>query len=245
MYKVQASPGKAIELKNGSVVTPVCTLKDEHGGISHIIIDDHCYVLVNRSDERGFATVKHWYPEAVAAMADLPRLHLMGECTDEKPCNACFSGQGLCSDLERSMGDANRYKKGLATYLFRMGAARIEEDVSIPETKDSFRLVISRGTQKPTVGEILQKIYDSELHLRIGWLWDGGLDYSIGSTSNDLWDSTLNKSDIHYTSEKDMANGIEIMADHLATKVPNSDFAKWWNKVIREDNSKVFVVAKI
>jgi len=35
-------------------------------------------------------------------------------------------------------------------------------------------------------GEILQKTYDSEINIRIDWMWDGGLNYSI---SNDIWDS--------------------------------------------------------
>jgi hypothetical protein len=26
----------------------------------------------------------------------------------------------------------------------------------------------------------LQKMYDSEIHVDIGWLWDGGIDVSIG-----------------------------------------------------------------
>jgi hypothetical protein len=27
----------------------------------------------------------------------------------------------------------------------------------------------------------LQKMYDSEIHVDIGWLWDGGIDVSIGN----------------------------------------------------------------
>src|ERR1700692_4650437 len=29
--------------------------------------------------------------------------------------------------------------------------------------------------------EELQKMYDSEIHVAIGWLWDGGIDVSIGN----------------------------------------------------------------
>ena len=72
MYKIQKTPDKEVTLRSGSIVTPVATLKDEHGGISHIIEDDHCYVLVNGSTDRGFATVKHWYTEAVEAIKTLP-----------------------------------------------------------------------------------------------------------------------------------------------------------------------------
>jgi hypothetical protein len=28
--------------------------------------------------------------------------------------------------------------------------------------------------------EELQKMYDSEIHVSIGWVWDGGIDMSIG-----------------------------------------------------------------
>lgn len=72
MYIQQDTPDAKVALRSGSIVAPVATLKDEYGGISHIIVDDHCYVLVNGSLELGFATVKHWYYEAVVAMKELP-----------------------------------------------------------------------------------------------------------------------------------------------------------------------------
>jgi len=72
MYKLQKEADKEAILKNGHAVTPIATLKDEYGGISHIIEDDHCYVLVNGAVDRPFAMVRHWYPEAVEAMKTLP-----------------------------------------------------------------------------------------------------------------------------------------------------------------------------
>jgi len=72
MYKLQEIPDKEVVLRNGSTATPIATLKDEYGGVSHIIEDDHCYVLVNGSYERGFTTVKHWYTEVVEAIKTLP-----------------------------------------------------------------------------------------------------------------------------------------------------------------------------
>jgi hypothetical protein len=32
-----------------------------------------------------------------------------------------------------------------------------------------------------TLEKELQKMYDSEIHVDIGWLWDGGIDVSIGN----------------------------------------------------------------
>ncbi len=73
MYKLQPTPDEEAVLNNGVMLYPVATLKDEYGGISHIVVDDHCYVLVNGSAKGGaFATVSHWYREAVEAMKTLP-----------------------------------------------------------------------------------------------------------------------------------------------------------------------------
>ena len=72
MYKLQKEPDKKVTLKSGSIAIPLATLKDEYGGISHIIEDDHCYVLINGAKDRPFITVKHWYPEAVEAIKTLP-----------------------------------------------------------------------------------------------------------------------------------------------------------------------------
>lgn len=83
MYKLQEKPDKEACLENGSTVRPLATLKDEYGGISHIILDDHCYVLINlhhdqnpppknRNTGKEFTMVRHWYREAVEAIKILP-----------------------------------------------------------------------------------------------------------------------------------------------------------------------------
>jgi hypothetical protein len=71
MYKLQDKPEPFLN-NNGEEVIPIATLKDEYGGVSHIVEDDHCYVLYNGSANRPFQKVYHWYPEAVEAMKKLP-----------------------------------------------------------------------------------------------------------------------------------------------------------------------------
>jgi len=74
MYRVQPNPDPIATLDNGSVLTPLATLKDEHGGVAHIIEDDHCLVLVlnaGRKDDRVQMT-SWWFPEAVEASRTLP-----------------------------------------------------------------------------------------------------------------------------------------------------------------------------
>jgi len=35
-------------------------------------------------------------------------------------------------------------------------------------------------------GEILQRLYQSEINLRIGWIWDGGVAWQLGDKHNGL-----------------------------------------------------------
>lgn len=44
MYK-QTETTPTATLSNEVEITPVATLKDEAGGVAHIWVDDHCYVL--------------------------------------------------------------------------------------------------------------------------------------------------------------------------------------------------------
>lgn len=72
MYVLQEEPDATATLDNGEEATPIATLKDEYGGISHITLDDHCYVLINGSADRPFRTSAWWYREAVEALRTLP-----------------------------------------------------------------------------------------------------------------------------------------------------------------------------
>ncbi len=71
-YILQDKPDPILTLTNGSKCTPVATLKDAYGGVSHIFIDDHCYVLANGCRQQGFTMVTHWYREAAEALKKLP-----------------------------------------------------------------------------------------------------------------------------------------------------------------------------
>ena len=71
MYVIQEKPERTARLVNGSDVKPLATLRDEYGGVSHIITDDHAYVLVNKVIGMGptrFIATPYWYKEAAAAL---------------------------------------------------------------------------------------------------------------------------------------------------------------------------------
>ncbi len=77
MYLVQEHPDLEITLEGGSLVHPICTLADEHGGRAQIVEDDHCLVLC--LCQRGTAgtgleryrPTAWWFKEAVEAVRRL------------------------------------------------------------------------------------------------------------------------------------------------------------------------------
>ena len=82
MYK-QIDTYETVTLNNGSELKPVATLASESGGVAHIYVDDHCYVLglesVDRYSEGGagevFVHPTHYiFAEAFDVMKKLPSL---------------------------------------------------------------------------------------------------------------------------------------------------------------------------
>lgn len=66
--------GVEFKTKTGNTIKSVVSLKDEYGGKTHIAIDDGCYILYNGDDEKGFVISSWIYPEAHAALKELPNL---------------------------------------------------------------------------------------------------------------------------------------------------------------------------
>lgn len=86
MYRRQATPDPIAVMDLGGEVAPIATLRDEHGGVAHIISDDHCYVLIlQREDGRCFNS-DHWFPQAVQALKGLPDLWLNWATANKVPC---------------------------------------------------------------------------------------------------------------------------------------------------------------
>ena len=78
-----------------------------------------------------------------------------------------------------------------------------------------------------TVGRILEEIYNSEIHLSIGWMWDGGVDYKIGA------DLSYIEGTVESTGTGDMEQAMVLIANHVAKEYPKSEFAKWWGNFTR------------
>ena len=77
-----------------------------------------------------------------------------------------------------------------------------------------------------SVQEILQKIFDSEIHLSVGWMWDGGVDYKIGDLAGFI------KTDVNSTGNRNIRDAIIEIAVIVAKEHPRSEFTKWWDKEV-------------
>ena len=73
MYKLQSKPDEEALLDNNEIVRPIATLKNEFGGVMHIINDDHCYILIQGGWElKYFQIISWWNREAVEVLKTLP-----------------------------------------------------------------------------------------------------------------------------------------------------------------------------
>jgi len=73
------------------------------------------------------------------------------------------------------------------------------------------------------VGIILEKIYDSEIHLSVGWMYDGGFDYKIGA------DLSYIDGKVESTGTDNIKEAMIMIAGEVSKAYPDSEFTKWWN----------------
>lgn len=73
MYE-QVETQEVAKLDSGVEIHPVATLKDEHGGVAHISIDDGCYVLyleLSGAKKGVCRSTTHIFAEAHAVLKEL------------------------------------------------------------------------------------------------------------------------------------------------------------------------------
>jgi len=71
----------------------------------------------------------------------------------------------------------------------------------------------------PDPNEVLQRLYDSEINLRIGWIWAGGVTWQLGDKHNG-WKAGGNAATVALAAVE--------LAKAAAEHFPGSDFTKWW-----------------
>ena len=89
------------------------------------------------------------------------------------------------------------------------------------------------------VGEILRRLYDSEINIEISSFWDGGYDFRIGDTANGFKQigprniertSPSSVGEHVYGSTGAVCDMIAHLAFHAAEFYPESDFAIWYKE---------------
>ena len=83
----------------------------------------------------------------------------------------------------------------------------------------------------------LQKIYDSEINIRIGWLWDGGIEVRLGDEMNGYHAEETVKS---------ISDVLPWLQEAVAHFYPDSTYAKSLDPELRTDAaSRLFLPPKI
>jgi hypothetical protein len=75
----------------------------------------------------------------------------------------------------------------------------------------------------------LQKIYDSEINLRIGWLWDGGIEVRLGDEMNGF---------MAQETVSSTADIVRWLQEAIAHFYPNSSYAAPLSAEVREGAAK-------
>lgn len=81
------------------------------------------------------------------------------------------------------------------------------------------------------VGEVLQRLHDSEINILFSTYWNGGIDFEVGSHSN-MSGTTKFRATLDFLKEPQKWTIEAVLSDAALAAVarfPNSDFAKWYN----------------
>jgi hypothetical protein len=71
MFKSK-KPAKKFVDGRGTEWTPIATLKDEHNGVCHVVIDDGCYVAYLYNEASGFVPTHYIFPELHKELSEMP-----------------------------------------------------------------------------------------------------------------------------------------------------------------------------
>lgn len=78
---------------------------------------------------------------------------------------------------------------------------------------------------KSEIGEVLQRLYDSEINLTMGWLWDMGITYSLETNTAPLSSEYDN---IEYTGQRLITDAFETIVRQVLSDYPQSEFTRWF-----------------
>ena len=77
------------------------------------------------------------------------------------------------------------------------------------------------------VGEVLNRLYDSEINAKIEWFWDAGFKIAIGDFTNG-WAKKTDFPEFEELNFRRINEAISGLAFWAAAIYPESEFAKWY-----------------
>jgi len=86
--------------------------------------------------------------------------------------------------------------------------------------------------RKEQVGEVIERLYDSEINAQIDWFLDAGFSFGIGDACNG-W-SLFNRREAKNNENQnthDIAETISAIAYKARQTYPDSEFSKWYNEL--------------
>jgi len=85
--------------------------------------------------------------------------------------------------------------------------------------------------RKEQVGEVIERLYDSEINAEINWFWDTGFSVAIGDSINGrVVFSPITPEHIKINSHS-IADAISVLAWQARQIYPDSEFSKWYNEL--------------
>lgn len=85
------------------------------------------------------------------------------------------------------------------------------------------------------IGEVLQRIYDSEINLHLAWMWDGGLEYTLEHVVYPF-ECKYDLKQVHDTGEDRFDVAFGYLVEDILKQYPNSTFSKWFNNQLVSTN---------
>lgn len=80
------------------------------------------------------------------------------------------------------------------------------------------------------VGEVLLRIYDSEINIELSSFWDGGYQWLLGDKANGYPEIEYVPPHPEINSVVDAITGLAFAA---AREYPDSDFAEWYSQIAK------------
>ena len=89
-------------------------------------------------------------------------------------------------------------------------------------------MILFRSEQ---VGDVLQRLYDSEINIELSSFWDSGYTWRLGDPANGYREPIWAGIDREVMRSSSLLNNIDGLAFQVVLAYPESEFAEWYNSL--------------